>query len=118
MNTKVESFQDLVVWQKSHKLAQSIFKSKFTGKEGKALAEILTVRIIAIPSNLAIGFKKRGKKAKIHYYREALTALQDVSYLFLLAKDLECLKNMDDMSEDLETIERMIKRLIRLNAQN
>ncbi len=114
MSSKVESFQDLIVWQKAHKLAQDIFTAKFS-KGGKFLGELTKERILDIPSNIAIGFKKRNKKAKVHFYREALVALEEVNYLFILAKDLDCLKNAATYSEELENINGHIRRLIRSN---
>jgi len=113
---KVESYHDLVVWQKSHELAVELFQTKFGKKDNEQLVEKLRETVIAIPTNISIGFKKRNKKPKIHYYRAALTAIEELEYLIVLANDLSLFKNTDNFLAEMETTERMLKRLIRANA--
>jgi len=113
---KVESYQDLVVWQKSHDLALDLFKTKFGKKDDPVLISKLRETAIIVPTNISIGFKKRNKKPKVHYYRAALTGIEELEYLLVLAKDLELIKDIDTMLEELETTERMLKRLIRANT--
>lgn len=115
---KVESYQDLVVWQKSHDLVKELYQVKFSKKDNESFASQIRNIAASIPMNIAIGFKKRGRQPKLHYYRSALTSLEQLSYLLLLAKDLSLFKSNDFFTEEIETIERMLKRLIRSNAQS
>ena len=118
ISRKVESFQDLVVWQKSHQLAIELSKFKISKKENESLVNMIRDAVILIPLNISIGFRKRSKKAKLHFYRLALTSLQELAYLLILADDLEYIKNYDELKEESETIDRMLKRLIRSNTPN
>jgi len=116
ISRKVESFHDLVVWQKSHELVLDLFKAKLSKKETESLASQIRTSAASVPSNISIGFKKRGKKPKLYYYRAALNAVQEISYLLLLANDLGLLKNYSDLDDKVDDIERMLKRLIRSNS--
>jgi four helix bundle protein len=116
ISRKVESFHDLVVWQKSHELVLELFKAKLSKKETESLASNIRSIATAIPTNISIGFKKRGKKPKLYYYRAALNSIQEISYLLLLANDLKLLKTYSELDDKVEDIERMLKRLIRSNS--
>ncbi|MBN1480245.1 four helix bundle protein [candidate division KSB1 bacterium] len=112
---KVESYHDLIVWQKSHHLVLELYKAKLSKKESETLAAKIRETSSSVPSHIAIGFKKRGKKPKLYFYRSALTALQELDYYVLLANELGLLKNYSALTEEIDTIERMLKRLIRSN---
>ncbi len=116
VNQKVETYHDLIVWQKAHELVIDLYKAKLSKKESESLAVNIRQAAMAIASNIAIGFNKRGKKPKLHYYRVALTALQELEYLLLLANDLGLLKNHSTLEDEMESIDRMLKRLIRSNS--
>ena len=115
MNKKVESFHDLVVWQKSHDLVLHVHQMtvKFPKREHASLARRIRESAIDIPMNIAIGFKKRGGRTKIHFYLSSLTALEQVRYFLILAQDLKYVKSSLALQEECDNIERMLKRLIR-----
>jgi four helix bundle protein len=117
INKKVETFRDLVVWQKSHELIQQVYlkTSKFPKKELTLLVPQIRNAAVQVPINIAIGFNKRSKKAKVHYYRTALNAIEEVQYYILLAADLGMYKEVEIAVSDFMTIEKMLKRLIRSN---
>jgi four helix bundle protein len=116
-NPKIETFQDLVVWQKAHGLLQQIYQKtvKFPKKELTGIVPQIREAAIQIPINIALGFKKRSKKAKVHYYRSALDSIEEIRYLIILADDLGFYKDALDTLEEFEIIEKMLKRLIRSN---
>ncbi len=112
---KVETFQDLVVWQKSHELTQKIYNAskKFSKKESSSLAEHLRQAVTPVPINIARGFKKRGKRNKIHYYQQAFMTVEQVRYFLILSQELDEYKEPEEALELCDDIERMLKRLIR-----
>ncbi len=116
ISRKVESFHDMVVWQKSHEIVLDLYKAKLAKKDTEQLASHIRSIASSIPSNISIGFKKRGKKPKLYYYRGALNAIQELSYLLLLANDLKLLKNYNELDDKVDDVERMLKRLIRSNS--
>jgi len=116
VSNKVETYHDLIVWQKSHELVIELFRVKMAKKDNESLTAKIREIAATIPTHIAIGFKKRGKKPKLYYYRSALTAIQELEYYLLLAHDLGQLKNYAVLEEEVESIERMLKRLIRSNS--
>jgi four helix bundle protein len=116
VSSKIDTYHDLIVWQKSHELTIELSKSKIAKKENEWLTARIRETAVSVPTNIAIGFKKRGKKSKLYYYRSALTAIQELEYYLLLAHDLGQLKNYASLEEEVESIERMLKRLIRSNS--
>ncbi len=119
-NRKVETYQDLAVWQQSHDLVQKVFNAcaRFRKHEQAYLAQMLRNSAAQIPLNIALGFKKRGKDAKVHYYRTALTALDELNYYILLSRDLGHLKNANKLLEEIENVEKRLKGLVRSVAGN
>jgi four helix bundle protein len=115
-SAKVESYHDLIVWQKSHQLAIELFRAKFAKKESESLATRIRETATAVAQNIAIGFAKRSRKSKLYYYRQSLTAVQELEYQLRLANDLGLLKNFAKLEEERESVERMLKRLIRSNS--
>jgi four helix bundle protein len=119
MDKKIESFRDLIVWQRSHELVIQLIKdTKFSKSEQVTLARRLYEEATQIPTNIQLGFTKRGKRNKIHYYRGALISIERVKYLIILATDLNKLKNSTEKMDLLENVERMLKRLIRSITSN
>ncbi len=115
MEKKIESFRDLIVWQKSHELVLDIYQltSKFPKKDQGYLFTKTRDAAMIIPINIAIGFNKRGKKTKIHFYRLALTQIDELRYMIILAVDLGYFKDAGSILEKCENIEKMLKRVIR-----
>jgi len=68
-NLPAKSFQDLIVWQKSHQLVLLVyqFSETFPKKEIFGLTSQLRRAIISVPANIAEGFKKRGKPGKMRF---------------------------------------------------
>jgi len=114
-NKKFETHQDLIVWQMSHELARQVFIlcRKLRKDEGKQLAQLLRAAAAQIPVNIALGFKKRGKETKVHYYRSALAFLEEISYYLQLGTELGHFKSLGEMPELIENLEKKMKGLLR-----
>ncbi len=109
-NIPAKSFQDLIVWQKSHQLVISIynFSEAFPRKEMFGLTSQLRRAIISIPANIAEGFKKRGKPDKIRFLNIAQGSLEECRYYLILAKDLDY-GNNNNLFEDMEEVSKLIE---------
>jgi four helix bundle protein len=112
---RVESFRDLVVWQKSHEFVLEIYKitPKFPRRDKNMLAQQLREAAIQIPFNIEVGFKRRGRNAKVHYYHNSLSAIEQATYLLKVAQDLQYCRGVGVQLEAIDAIEKMLKRLIR-----
>jgi len=85
-----KSFQDILVWQKSHQLVLAIYKESnlFPKEELFSLTSQLRRAVISVPANIAEGFKRPGIKDKLRFYNIAQSSLEEVKYFLILSKDL------------------------------
>jgi four helix bundle protein len=83
-------FQDLLVWQKAHQFVLSSYdlSASFSSKEMYGLTSQLRRAAIAIPANIAEGFKKKTRPDKARYMNIAQASLEECRYYLILAKDL------------------------------
>jgi four helix bundle protein len=84
------TFEDLVVWQKSHALVLNIYQltKEFPKFEIYGLTSQIRRSAVSIPANIAEGFKKRGKADKVRFFNIAQGSLEEVRYYLILARDL------------------------------
>jgi four helix bundle protein len=108
MNKKTaNTFQDLIVWQKVHQFVLRIyeFSNKFLKDENYGLTSQLRRAAISIPSNIAEGFTKRGKKDKLRFFNISQGSLEECRYYLILSNDLgygnsnELLSQIEEVSE-------------------
>ena len=90
MRKPAKTFQDLMIWQKSHKFVLEIYKltSRFPKSEIYGLTSQFRRAVVSIPANIAEGFKKRGKSDKARYMNIAQGSLEESRYYLILSKDL------------------------------
>ena len=75
---KIESFEDLKVWQKSHELVLEIYKITKSFSEGEKFSLIPQMRrsAVSVAANIVEGFKRRGIKDKSNFYNIAQSSLK------------------------------------------
>ncbi|MFA5145055.1 MAG: four helix bundle protein [Candidatus Omnitrophota bacterium] len=90
---KIQSFEDLTVWQKSHALALEIYKitKHFPSEEKFGLVSQMRRASVSVAANIAEGFKRRGKRDKINFYNISQGSLTELDYYLILVKDLKYL---------------------------
>ncbi len=89
-----KTFQDLVVWQKSHQLVLQIYRlsADFPRSEIYGLTQQLRRAAVSIPANIAEGFKKRSRTDKARFMNIGQGSLEETRYYLILAADLGYLK--------------------------
>lgn len=87
---KSKTFEDLIVWQKSHQLVLAIYKtsSNFPKEEVYSLTSQIKRAAMSVPANIAEGFGRKGLRDKLRFYNIARASLHEVKYFLILAKDL------------------------------
>ena len=50
---------------------------------------------MSVPSNIAEGFRRKGKNDTLHFYNVAQSSLEELRYQMLLAKDLSYLSILE-----------------------
>lgn len=115
MQTK--SFTDLIVWQKSHKIVLTIYKSIATWPKNEkyALSDQIKRTSISISSNIAEGFYRQSKKEKIQFYFMSLGSLAELQNQLLIARDVGYLKEelFVQLSQNSIEVAKMLNALIK-----
>ena len=87
---KIESWRDLLVWQKAHAAALEVYRQtkNFPPEERYHLTNQLRRAAVSVPTNIAEG-KGRGSLAEFcQFLVIARGSIEETRYLLLLAKDL------------------------------
>jgi len=96
---------DLIVWQKSHKLALKIYEltRSFPKEEKFWLVSQMRRCAVSVLSNMAEGFKRKGYKSGLSFFNINDASLAELKYQTLLSLDLEYLtSNQYDEVQELE----------------
>ena len=85
-----KSFRDLGVWQKAHEFVLGMYRltARFPQNETYGLTAQMRRAAIAVPANIAEGFKKRGRLDKARFMNIAEASLEECRYYLILARDL------------------------------
>ena len=104
-----EKFEDLVVWQKAHKVVLRVYRltAGYPKNETFGLVSQMRRAAVSIPANIAEGFKRRGRLDKARIMNIAQGSLEELRYYFILSRDLGYLKVSDD-SDDVAEVARML----------
>ena len=84
-------FQELLVWQKTHKFVLSVYSysETFPKAEIYSLTSQFRRAAISVPANIAEGFKKRTRVEKARFMNIAQGSLEECRYYLILAQDLK-----------------------------
>jgi len=88
--TDLNSIQNLRVLQRAHELALLVYKTtmEFPKNEQFGLVSQMRRSAVSVPSNIAEGFRRRGRD-KFVFYSYSLGSLEELKYQLLLSFDLE-----------------------------
>ena len=116
---KIQSFKDLVAWQKAHQLALNVYKitRDFPQEERFGLIQQMRRCAVSVAANIAEGFKKRGEKDKINFFNISQGSLEEIKYYLILSKDLEYIQDTKEISDLAEETSRLLSGLIKTAAQ-
>jgi four helix bundle protein len=114
VETKIKGHKDLDVWKKSISLVEVIYKitSNFPKEEIYGLISQMRRSAISIPSNLAEGAGRGGKKEFIQFLYIALGSLAELETQAIIADRLKYLNSSEELLEDCQIIKRMLNGLI------
>ena len=111
---KIKTFEDLEVWNVSHKLVLEIYKasSTFPKEEMYGITSQIRRATVSIPANIAEGFSRRSNLDKRHFYNVAQASLHEVKYYLILIEDLGYIESKFTLWQKAEQIGKMLYRLI------
>ncbi len=110
----IQDFKDLIVWKKAHNLVLEVYKitKSFPSEEKFGLFSQMRRASVSIATNIAEGFRKRGKKDKINFYNRSQGSLDELEYYFILISDLGYWKKDERVLLLIDEIGRMLGALI------
>jgi four helix bundle protein len=114
---KIESWHDLMVWQKAHTATLEVYRitKAFPGDERYRLTDQLCRAAASIPTNMAEG-KGRGSLAEFRQFLIiARGSIEETRYLLLLARDLGYLSGKDHsmLEASYTEVSKMTNALLR-----
>ncbi len=106
---KSKQFTELIVWQKAHSFVLKIYAltRNFPKEELYGLTSQIRRAAVSVPSNIAEGYKKRGKLDKVRYLNTAEGSLNECHYYLILSADLG-FTDSKLMIDDLEEIGKLL----------
>ena len=119
----MQDFKKLLIWQKSHLLALSIYKATETFPDSERYGLISQIRrcCVSIPSNIAEECGRDGNSEFNRFLHISLGSTAELEYQLLLASDLKML-NEDEykqLENQVHEVRKMLVSFIRkLNEEN
>ncbi len=118
----VNSYKDLIVWQKSMVLAKLIYAQtkSFPKDELYGLTSQIRRSSVSIPSNIAEGYARKSRKEYLQFYSIAYGSALELETQILLAYDFDYLEkeSFEEMQKLLNEVSKMLHALIiKLNAK-
>ena len=114
---RVESWKDLEVMQKAHKLVLEIYQltKSFPSEERYRLVDQLCRASASIPTNIAEGKGRNSLREYLQFLSIAKGSIEETIYLLLLCKDLGYLNEAiyDHISNDYNEVAKMLSGLIK-----
>jgi four helix bundle protein len=91
----MQSFRNLRVWEKAHRLTLDVYASSktFPGDEMFGLTSQMRHASASIGMNMAEGCCRKGDVEMVRFLQIAMGSASELEYQFLLAHDLEYLHN-------------------------
>ena len=116
MPSKINSYRDLVAWQKAIALTDSIYSATetFPPREVYALSSQLRRASVSIPSNIAEG-SVRGSKEFLHFINIARGSLAEIETQLIIAKqrDFITINTYDDSLQRTDELSRILMGLLK-----
>lgn len=108
-------FKSLIVWQKSLTLAKEVYKltDLLPARENYALVDQMRRCSVSVPSNIAEGSRRIGKKDYAHFVSMAHGSLAELETQLLIAKDRYPKISFSTLEPLIDEISRMLLVLIR-----
>lgn len=114
---KVKSHRDLIVWQKAMKLVTKVYEitSTYPTTEKYGLVSQMRKAAVSIPSNIAEGYGRFGKKEYSRFLSIALGSSNELETQLEICRRLKFVQDDDDfrqVNQLLQEVMRMLNTLV------
>lgn len=110
---KINSYKDLLIWQKGIVLVVRVYKlvKLFPQEELYALTSQIKRAAVSIPSNIAEGYGRNTDKSLSHFLDISRGSLNELETQLIIAKELEFVNDDNLYNEILSLIEEESKMI-------
>ncbi len=111
----MQSYKDLIVWQKNFELVKSVYNltKQFPREELYGLVSQMRRSAVSIPSNLAEGYSRKSRQEYIQFVRVAFGSGAELETQLLLVIDLK-LANKNETEKVYNQLVEVMKMLNKL----
>ncbi|MDO8429019.1 MAG: four helix bundle protein [Candidatus Daviesbacteria bacterium] len=113
----IQSFKDLITWQRAHKLVLSIYRCTkfFPAEERYSLVDQMRRCSISVSSNIAEGFSRKSYKEKVQFYYMALGSTTELENQILVSKDVGYVNETSyrELIQQILEVHKLINGLIK-----
>lgn len=114
--TKITSYKELTVWQKSYTLTRAIYSvtEHFPKKEDFSLTSQMRRCSLSIPSNIAEGYRRGHRKEFTQFLQIAFGSASELEVQLLLSKDIKYISEQEyqDCNSLLTEILKMLNVML------
>ena len=116
--SKIESFEDLLVWQESMRLIKSI-KGIFNFDKYNPLLNQLFRSSISIPSNISEGFERQTNREYIQFLFIAKGSCGELRTQLYIAREMDLISQnqLTELTGQAKKISSMLYKLIQVRKQ-
>ncbi len=109
--TKITSYKELTVWQKSYELTLKIYliTEKFPKKEDFSLTSQMRRCSLSVPSNIAKKYRRNHRKEFIQFLQIAYGSASELEVQLLLTKDINYITK-----EEYETYNSLLVEVLKM----
>ncbi len=109
---KIQSYKDLIVWQRSIELVQSIYQltTLFPKSELFGITSQMRRAVVSIPSNIAEGYARRSHKEYLQFFAIAYGSALELETQLIICEKLKLVSN-DKFEPSQSLLEEVIKML-------
>lgn len=115
--TKIKTYRDLIIWQKSMDLVTEIYKITKTFPKDETYGLITQMRrcAVSIPSNISEGYGRNSSSDYIRFLRIAMGSLYELQTQLEISLNLKYLEanGFRKFYESSREVERMMSSMIR-----
>ncbi len=111
----LQSFKDLIVWQKSIQLVKQIYilTEELPKSEIFGLTSQMRRAAVSIPSNIAEGYKRKNIREYIQFLSIADASAAELEKQIIIMKEVYKTNSTDGAESTLLEIQKMLNALIR-----
>jgi four helix bundle protein len=117
VSEKLNSYKDLIVWQKSVALVTSIYglTKTFPLEEKFGIVSQLNRASVSIPSNIAEGWGRESSKNYLQFLRISRGSLMETETLLEISKNLGLINSSDfsNISTQIQEVSKILQGLIK-----